>query len=66
MSEIEVVKERHEEELLKIPGVVGVGISNERAIIVYVESEEVVPHIPKTLEGYPVEVIVTGRIETFP
>ena len=45
------VKERHEGELLAIKGVVGVGVGSGK-ILVYVESREVKPKIPASIEGF--------------
>jgi len=61
------VKERHEAELMIIPGVVGVGIgevNGTETIIVYVEKKTplVDREVPKELKGYPVVVEVTGPI----
>lgn len=47
--------------ILQIPGVVGVGRSNN-ALIVYVESAEVERNVPKMLLGHPVIVKVVGRV----
>jgi hypothetical protein len=61
------VKERHEAELMAIPGVVGVGIGERdgaEVIVVYVEDRtaEIDRNVPDTLEGYPVLIEVTGPI----
>lgn len=63
-------KERHEEELLRTPGVVGTGIGadvNGNAVIeIYVKGgakKEVGQPIPDTLDGVPVRVIETGEIK---
>jgi len=57
------VKEKYEDELLRIRGVVGV-LADERGnrIIVLVESPTVCERVPSRIEGYPVECRVTGRI----
>ena len=65
------VKDRHEEELLSIPGVVGVGISSrdgEPVIVVYLESDspEISTAVPPELEGFQVVSEVTGPIEIQP
>jgi len=45
-------------------GVVGVSFrASEPEIVVYVESEELVDKVPKTLLNYPVRVEVIGRVE---
>ena len=63
------VKEKHELELMKIPGVTGVGIGeNPRkpglVIKVYVEraTPELKKTIPAELEGYPVVLEASGEI----
>jgi len=55
----EEVKEKYEDWLLRIPGVVGVA-AGDREIIVYVESEDV--QVPSTLEGVPVVKEPIGRV----
>jgi hypothetical protein len=72
------VKNRHEEELMARPGVIGVGVgfrdqggaqSSEVAIVVLVEKKrppsELAPDqlLPHELEGIPVDVLETGSIE---
>jgi hypothetical protein len=59
------VQERHEEELLKLPGVVGVGIgSSEGQVVIKVFLErmtnELRQALPNTLEGFIVVPEVTG------
>jgi len=46
---------------LPLKGVVGVS-RGARRIIVYVESREVASSIPREWQGFPVEVVVVGRI----
>lgn len=64
---IEDVLSRHEERLMAVPGVVGVGVG-ERAlrpvILVMLDRapEELRDPLPGRLEGFPVEVEVVGRI----
>jgi hypothetical protein len=65
------VKDRHEEELLSIPGVVGVGISSrdgEPVLVVYLESDSpaLKASIPTELEGFQIVNEVTGPIEIQP
>lgn len=61
------VKNRHSMELLKIPGVCGVGVQksgeNDFYIALHVESDDpqIVAQLPKQLEGLRVETIVSGR-----
>jgi hypothetical protein len=67
-EEILEVKNRHEDELMAINGVVGVGIGECNGlpcIVVYLEddSEELKSRIPEWVEGFPVTTEVTGPIE---
>jgi hypothetical protein len=60
-------KKRHAERLLAAPGVVGVGVtlsgSGEPAVSIYVDSEAAGRSLPVELDGVPVVVTVTGRIQ---
>jgi hypothetical protein len=62
MTRIQEVRTRHEAELLRIPGVVSVGIglgaSGDPVIVVGVESdpEEASDAVPRVLDGFAVEV----------
>ena len=70
LDKIQRVKEEVENDLLKLPGVTGVGIgkksvggkeTDELAIIVYVEEKKDVIHenmIPKQIQGIQTDVIV--------
>ena len=65
------VKDRHEEELLSIPGVVGVGISSrdgEPVIVVYLESDSPETHRPRSPRSWRDSRCseVTGPIEIQP
>ena len=66
-SSILQVKEHHEQELMAIEGVEGVGVGRnsigDDAIIVYLRSEDVRSRVPRSIDGYPVEMKVTGIIE---
>ena len=66
-SPIEHVKQSHEDRLMAIEGVEGVGIGRnsigDDAIIVYLRSEDVKARIPSDIDGHPVETKVTGIIE---
>ncbi|MCZ6847216.1 MAG: Ig-like domain-containing protein [Alphaproteobacteria bacterium] len=65
------VRADHEDELFEIPGVLGTGIgadaSGNPVIRVYVENAaQSVDHpIPADIEGLPVRIVVTGRIEAY-
>jgi len=65
MASVEEVKRRHEVDLLKTPGVVGIGIGRKDGrdcIRVYVEREtpKVLAAVPRSLEDIPVEIVVSG------
>ena len=66
-SKLENVKQDHEQELMAIDGVEGVGVGRSKigndAIIVYVRDEGAKQRIPRRIAGYPVETIVTGLID---
>ena len=55
------IKKKHEDELLRMEGVVGVG-TDESSIRVYVESltEDLRKRIPQAIEGIPVKIIPIG------
>lgn len=61
------VKDAHEQRLLALPGVVGVGIGQTDiggdAVMVYLEYEGTAAGLPKTLESVPVVWEVTGPID---
>ena len=65
MSTVHDVRVRHENELLTLPGVVGVADTAEAgrdAIQVFVANDSDRALIPERIEGYPVDVIQTGEI----
>ncbi len=65
---IQEVKAKYEQQIIKTPGVVSMGIGQDAkgniAIIIGIEheGEQIRAALPKELEGYPVEVQVTGPI----
>jgi len=66
---INAVIERHSEELLEIPGVVGVAQgAHERHTVVQILVErrtpELLAKLPRTLDGYPVVVVESGEIRS--
>lgn len=68
---IEQVKERHEDELMAIEGVVGVGIGECEGqpcikVLLANDSPELEQKIPDQLDGFKVETEVTGPIEALP
>ena len=75
IRQVTAVKQRHEKLLLGLPQVVGVGVGSsqtqrdELAILVYVKralKRNELKAFPKTLEGVPVEIIVSGPIHALP
>jgi hypothetical protein len=65
MSAVTEVKQRHEARLMKMRGVVGVGIGQKDGkdiIRIYVEKEnpKILSRIPHALDNVPVEVVVSG------
>jgi hypothetical protein len=65
-NEIHLVKQRHSSELLRLPGVSGVGVAKGKdgnlVIAVHLDSDdaEAAERLPKQIEGYPVEAIRSG------
>ena len=68
-SPVEQVRQSHEQELRAINGVEGVGVGSDSigndAIIVYIRTEDVKTRVPSSIDGYPVETIVTGIIDAY-
>ena len=66
--DINAVMTDHTSELMAIPGVTGVAIGelddHTPCILVLVENEtdEIKRAVPKTLEGHPVQLLVSGKI----
>ncbi|MCH8956276.1 hypothetical protein IIA28_13310 [candidate division KSB1 bacterium] len=68
---IEQVLKENTNHLMSLPGVVGVAQSlcdNKDCIRIYVtqKSPELEQKIPKELDGYPVEIEVTGEFKALP
>lgn len=67
-KDINAVLQTHTAELMAIPGVTGVAISelDDKTPCIWVlvreESEELDRKIPDSLEGHPVKVVVSGEI----
>ena len=67
--DIKTVMEAHVEELMAIPGVVGVAIGELDdhtpciQVLVIEQTEELTRRIPKSLEGHPVVILVSGEIK---
>ncbi len=68
-TDIEDVKARHESWLMDIPSVVGVGIGEcDKIPCIQVYLEKETPEsksIPKQLEGFKVDIEITGPIEAY-
>lgn len=68
-SAVEHVRQSHEQELMAIDGVEGVGVGRNSigndAIIVYLRTEDAKGRVPRSLDGYPVETKVTGIIDAY-
>lgn len=64
---IAAVRDRHERTLMTIDGVEGVAIGRspigEDALVVYLRDEGAASKVPRELEGYPVQTVVTGEID---
>jgi hypothetical protein len=63
-DEIMQIKDRHSEELLKIPGVHGVGVGKDELLIIgeIQKYPELATTLPKELEGCPVKLVQGGPI----
>jgi len=62
MGEISLVKERYEHQVMKIPGVVGVGTNPDKSIILLLESKKYINSTPNYIAGIPVKKIVVGKM----
>ena len=67
MTSIEDVKRKNEAWLMKLDGVVGVGLGSKsgmRVIQVYVKelTKDVRAKIPDIIDGHPVDVVRTGEV----
>jgi hypothetical protein len=67
--DINAVMETHADTLMATPGVTGVAVGALEdgtpciLVLILEDSEEIKSRIPKTLEGYPVQIMVSGLIE---
>jgi len=65
-AELREVKRRHSEELLRLPGVCGVGVAKGKdgglviALHLDTDDAEIIGQLPKEIEGHPVEVVLSG------
>lgn len=67
---IEQAQKKHQAKIMKLTGVVGIGIGEvktKKVIKVMVEKRtpELEKKIPKQIEGYPVVIEETGKIQAF-
>ncbi len=68
---IQEAKKKHEASILRMKGVVSVGIGlkddSTQAIIVGLKtrSRHLIKKIPKNIEGYPVEIRIIGTLNAF-
>jgi hypothetical protein len=69
LGEIERVRSRHERSLMAIEGVRGVAVGRtsigDDALVVYVLDESARSRVPSELEGYPVQMSLTGEIDAY-
>lgn len=56
------VRAKLENKLLELPGVTGVSHKNDDEVVLYVEDEDSIPYLPRSLDSVPVKTIVTGKI----
>lgn len=67
--DINAVLDAHDEELMEIPGVVGVAVGQLEdqtpalLVLVIEETDEIRRRVPKTIEGHPTKIMVTGEIK---
>lgn len=70
-GDIRAIQEKYEDQLMSVPGVVGVGIGEcdgEPCLKVFVEEKtpDLEGQIPVQLEGFTVEIEVTGPVHIQP
>jgi hypothetical protein len=62
------VKVRHEAQLMRLTGVEGVALGEEKGaevIRVYLQDQESVARLPQALEGVAVRAVVSGKIQAW-
>lgn len=70
-DEVAEIKDRHSDFLLTLPGVVGVGVTEDEAgqcaLTIHIETNdpEVLNRLPRHIEGCPVKVVRSGRYRKF-
>ncbi len=66
-SGLAAIRDLNEARLLAIDGVKGVGIGRNQigqdALVIYIVDQSVSDRLPKTIEGFPVKLVVTGEID---
>jgi hypothetical protein len=67
---IEQAQKKHQAKIMKLTGVVGIGIGEVRTekvikVMVVKRTPELEKKIPKQIEGYPVVIEETGKIQAF-
>lgn len=67
---IEAVKRKNEMEWMSVPGVEGVGITeekNKKVIVVYIseKTSDIQKQIPQEIEGYKIILKLTGEFKAF-
>ncbi len=71
-EEVREVKRRHSAELLRRPGVCGVGVekgeSGEYVIALHLDTDDPAMQalLPKEIEGHPVKLVQSGPFRKFP
>lgn len=68
--QIEDVKKKYQKKLMKMRGVVGIGIAEDKGekvikVMVVKHTKSIDKKVPKMLEGYRVIIAETGIIRTF-
>jgi hypothetical protein len=68
LAPVILVQERHTRQLLDVPGVVGtaVGVTSDGRPAVKILATEAVGAVPDELDGFPVEVMITGKFFALP
>lgn len=68
-SGIERIKEKYEQRLFSIDGVVGVGIGTNEigddVIVIYLRDETALKRVPSELEGFSVRTQISGEFEAY-
>jgi len=71
-AELREVKRRHSAELLKLPGVCGVGVAKGKGgglvLMLHLATDDaaITEKLPREIEGYPVETVQSGPFKKLP